>query len=91
MARFVNDTPADVEKMCSIIGVKDLNVLIEQAIPAAVRREASLAPPAAGIGEQGALDLAKAMLSMNVIAKSFIGMGYHGTLVPGAVWVCRCG
>jgi len=83
--RHLGPSPKDVEEMCQVIGVKDVNQLIEEAIPAAVRREATLNLPDDGIGEQAALDLAKAMLSKNVIAKNFIGMGYHGTLVPGVV------
>jgi len=83
--RHLGPSPKDVEEMCKTIGVKDINQLIEEAIPAAVRREATLELPDDGIGEQAALDLAKAMMSKNVVAKNFIGMGYHGTLVPGVV------
>jgi len=83
--RHLGPSPQDVEEMCRTIGCKDLTELIEQTIPAEVRREASLELPDSSIGEAGALALAKEILSKNVIAKNFIGMGYHGTIVPGCI------
>jgi len=83
--RHIGPSPADVEEMCKTIGVKDLSQLIEQTIPASVRREATLDLPDPSIGESGALRLAKEILSKNVIATNFIGQGYHGTIVPGCI------
>lgn len=84
--RHLGPSPADVEKMCKIIGVKDLQELMEQTIPASVRRETTLdLPDATKLGEAGSLALLKSMLSKNVVAKNFIGMGYHGSLVPNVV------
>merc|ERR1719446_1556274 len=37
------------------------------------------------MGEAQALEQLKEMLSTNVIAKNFIGMGYHGSLVPNCI------
>jgi len=71
--------------MCRIIGVRDLDDLIEQTIPAAVRRDLPLDLPDGKLGEAGSLALIKSILAENVIAKNFIGMGYHGTIVPGTI------
>eukprot|EP00439_Symbiodinium_sp_Y106_P052632 s731_g7.t1 len=76
---------SDVQEMCKTIGVKDLNALMEEAIPASVRREQDLDLPDGGLGESGSLALLKDMLSKNVVAKNFIGMGYHGSHLPGPI------
>mmetsp|Transcript_453 Transcript_453/g.1129 ORF Transcript_453/g.1129 Transcript_453/m.1129 type:complete len:1022 (+) Transcript_453:59-3124(+) len=83
--RHLGPSPAAVEEMCRIIGVKDLDELIQQTIPAEVRRDVPLDLPDGKIGEAGALQLIKSILAKNVIAKNFIGMGYNGTIVPGTI------
>eukprot|EP00931_Biecheleriopsis_adriatica_P041410 TRINITY_DN2366_c0_g2_i1.p1 TRINITY_DN2366_c0_g2~~TRINITY_DN2366_c0_g2_i1.p1 ORF type:complete len:996 (+),score=234.61 TRINITY_DN2366_c0_g2_i1:60-3047(+) len=83
--RHLGPSPADVKEMCALIGVKDLKELMEQTIPESVRREQELDLPDGTLGEAGSLALIKQILSKNVIAKNFIGMGYHGALVPGPI------
>lgn len=69
--------------MCKIIGVRDLDELMRATIPDAVRREQGLdLPDGANLGEAGALALLKSILSKNIVATNYIGMGYHGTQVP---------
>lgn len=80
--RHLGPSLAQVEEMCKVIGVKDINHLIEQTIPAAVRRDSQMALPDGTAGEAACLDELKQMLSSNVIGKNFVGMGYHGNLVP---------
>eukprot|EP00437_Effrenium_voratum_P023039 CAMPEP_0181413522 /NCGR_PEP_ID=MMETSP1110-20121109/9017_1 /TAXON_ID=174948 /ORGANISM="Symbiodinium sp., Strain CCMP421" /LENGTH=978 /DNA_ID=CAMNT_0023536341 /DNA_START=82 /DNA_END=3018 /DNA_ORIENTATION=- len=85
-ARHLGPLPHDVEEMCKVIGVKDLAELMEQAIPASVRREQPMElPDGEKIGESDALALLKEMLSKNIIAKNYIGMGYHASHVPGPI------
>jgi len=84
-SRHLGPSPKDVEEMCAVIGVKDIKELIEKTIPASVLRDTKLDVPSSKIGESNALALAKSILSKNVIAKNFLGMGYHGTLVPNVV------
>eukprot|EP00434_Breviolum_minutum_P006920 symbB.v1.2.006108.t2/scaffold364.1/size219240/5 len=83
--RHLGPLPADVQEMCKVIGVKDLSELMEKAIPASVRREQPMELPDGQLGESGSLALLKEMLSKNVIAKNYIGMGYHGSHVPGPI------
>jgi glycine dehydrogenase len=71
--------------MCSIIGVKDINDLMEKTIPDVVRRDTKMDLPSGTMGEAACLEQLKQMLSSNVIAKNFLGMGYHGSLVPNVV------
>jgi glycine dehydrogenase len=83
--RHLGPSPAQVKEMCATNGVKDVADLIEQAIPAAVLRDTKLNLPSGKEGEAGSLATLKEILSKNVIAKNFIGQGYHGSLVPGAI------
>eukprot|EP00435_Cladocopium_sp_Y103_P008270 s2302_g2.t1 len=98
--RHLGPLPADVQEMCKVIGVKDLNELMEKAIPATVRRDQPMDLPDGQLGEAGSLALLKDMLSKNIVAKNFIGMGnlaqmcsndlnaewcYHGSHVPGPI------
>jgi len=84
--RHLGPSPEDVKEMCKIIGVRDLDDLMSQAIPASVRRTVPLdLPDSTTLGEAEALAMAKSILSKNVVAKNFIGMGYHGSHVPGVV------
>jgi len=83
--RHLGPTPEEVAEMCKVIGVKDLTELMEQTIPDAVRRDMPLDLPDGKLGEAASLDLLKSIVSKNIIAKNFIGMGYHGSLVPNVV------
>jgi len=83
--RHLGPSPEAVAEMCSIIGVRDIDELIEQTIPAEVRRELPLDLPDGQIGEAGALALLKSIVSKNAVATNFIGMGYHGTHVPSTI------
>eukprot|EP00930_Biecheleria_cincta_P081771 TRINITY_DN710_c0_g1_i7.p1 TRINITY_DN710_c0_g1~~TRINITY_DN710_c0_g1_i7.p1 ORF type:complete len:1020 (-),score=182.81 TRINITY_DN710_c0_g1_i7:336-3395(-) len=83
--RHLGPSQEEVKEMCAVIGVKDLNELMEQTIPAEVRRSVGLDLPDGTLGEAGSLSLIKQILSKNVIAKNFIGMGYHGSHVPGPI------
>jgi len=83
--RHLGPLPQDVQEMCKVIGVKDLKDLMEQTIPASVRREQDMDLPDGSLGESGSLELLKSMLSKNVIAKNYIGMGYHGSHLPGPI------
>jgi len=83
--RHLGPSPSQVKEMCEVIGVKDVDDLMKQTIPASVLRDTKMDLPSGKLGEQGCLDLLKSMLSKNIIAKNFLGMGYHGSLVPNCV------
>jgi glycine dehydrogenase len=71
--------------MCSVIGVKDINHLIDETVPSVVRTDNFPNLPADNLGEAASLEMLKKMMSENIIAKNFIGQGYHGSLVPNCV------
>merc|ERR1719271_1482228 len=70
--RHLGPSTEQVKEMCAVIDVKDVNELMDQAIPAGVRREIPAEElPSGELGEAGSLAVLKEMLSKNVIAKNF--------------------
>ena len=86
--RHNSATPAEQAAMATTCGFDGgLDALIDATVPAAIR-----APPMrfsgrfdAGLTESQMLDHMQRLASMNKAYKSFIGMGYYGTHVPGVV------
>ncbi|CAK0824480.1 unnamed protein product [Prorocentrum cordatum] len=83
--RHLGPSPQAVREMCKVIGVKDLDEMILQTIPAVVRSKEALKLSDGKLGEAGSLALLKSILSKNIVATNFIGMGYHGTHVPQCI------
>jgi glycine dehydrogenase len=81
--RHLGPGPADVEKMLSVVGAASLNALIAETVPAGIRsRPMSLPAPK---GEQELLDELRIISLKNQVFRSFIGMGYYGTITPAVI------
>eukprot|EP00438_Fugacium_kawagutii_P000271 Skav223307 [mRNA] locus=scaffold4198:299600:304454:- [translate_table: standard] len=78
--RHLGPLPADVQEMCKVIGVKDLNELMEKAIPASVRRDQPMDLPDGKLGEAGSLALLKDMLSSSAATQGDPFRGVRGPL-----------
>lgn len=70
--------------MLSAVGAESLDALIDQTVPASIRAKAALDLPEAK-SEYEFLNDFKAMASKNQVFKSYIGMGYYNTIVPGVI------
>jgi glycine dehydrogenase len=70
--------------MLGAIGSPNLDRLIEETVPAAIRLPAALDLPGP-MREHEALARLKGIAEKNVLAKSLIGMGYHDTLLPKVI------
>ena len=84
IGRHIGPDDADRAAMCAQLGVASLDELISQTIPAAIRLNGPLALPAA-VTEVEALAALKKVAAKNTVAKSFIGLGYHPTLLPNVI------
>ena len=74
--------------MARFCGFNSLDALIEATVPQAIKRGDGmpLAPKYhEGMTEGDFLASFKAMASKNKVLKSFIGMGYYGTLIPPVI------
>ncbi|SEG68537.1 aminomethyl-transferring glycine dehydrogenase [Marinobacterium lutimaris] len=82
--RHIGPDGQEEQTMLDTLGLKSLDELIEQAVPASIRLDDALAMPE-GITEVEALAELEAIASKNKVKRSMIGMGYYGTLVPGVI------
>ena len=72
------------EQMLRTIGVPSLDALIDQTIPSGIRFTKPLQLPAAD-SEAGYLRRLRSIASKNVVARSYIGMGYYDTATPAVI------
>jgi glycine dehydrogenase len=74
----------EVREMLDTLGLDSLEEIAERAIPDAIRTERPLALPPA-LTEHELLAKARAHAARNEVYRSYIGMGYHGTLTPPVI------
>jgi len=84
VARHIGTSPDDQAAMLAVLGYPSRAALMDAIVPAAIRRSAPLALPAA-MTEASALARLKAVAAKNRVLKSFIGQGYYGTHTPGVI------
>ncbi|WP_143962428.1 aminomethyl-transferring glycine dehydrogenase [Litoribacter populi] len=82
--RHNGPSQADIALMLEKIGVSSVDELIDQTVPKAIRSKQSLQLPEAR-SEATFLNEFKKLASKNKIYKSYIGLGYYDTLVPGVI------
>ena len=76
--------PADEQKMLKEIGVGSMDELIDKAVPAAIRLKEPM-PIADGINEYEFLNRCRSLAKKNKAYKTYIGMGYYGTITPSVI------
>ncbi len=82
--RHIGLTPSDEATMLAAVGSESLDVLMDEIVPAGIRRSSAMRLPPA-VSEAGALDELRVIASRNRVFKSFIGQGYSGTRTPGVI------
>ncbi len=84
VTRHIGLTPADEARMLEAVGAASLDALIDEIIPAGIRRSDTMRlPPAAS--EAAAIKELRGIASRNRILRSFIGQGYYGTRTPAVI------
>ena len=81
ITRHVGPRSEDVEEMLKVIGVKSVDELIEQTVPASIRLKKTLDLPEP-LSEDEFLEKVKAVAAKNKLFRSFIGQGYYDTISP---------
>ena len=82
--RHIGPRPTEIKEMLQKIGVNTLDELVNQTIPANIRLNKSLDLPPA-LNESELLDHMKALGKKNKNYRSYIGMGYYNTILPGVI------
>ncbi len=84
VARHIGIDEADERHMLSVIGAASRRALIDAIVPRAIARAKPMALPAV-LSEAQALAELRGIAAKNVLLKSCIGQGYHGTHTPGVI------
>lgn len=82
--RHIGPGPQETEEMLKAIGVKSIDELVDQTIPADIRRQGKLNISPA-LSEYGYLKALKAKAAKNKVFRSYIGLGYYNTITPAAI------
>lgn len=79
--RHIGPSDSEIAEMLSAVNASNLDELINQTVPASIRSPKGLDLPEA-LSEHNYLRDVQAKLSKNEVYRSFIGLGYYGTVVP---------
>ena len=74
----------DIEKMLKVIGASSIEKLIDETIPKDIRLDKEMDLPE-GINEHEYVEHIKKIGSKNKVFKTYIGMGYYNTIIPGVI------
>lgn len=85
--RHIGPQPSDLPAMLSAVGVASLDQLIDQTIPSSIRCRTPLDLPPA-MDESEYLAHMRRIASENKVFRSYIGLGYYGTITPPVIQRC---
>ena len=82
--RHIGPDEASRQEMLSFLDFSSLDQLIQEIVPSSIRRadEMNVGP---GMSEHEALERLRVMAKKNTVLTSYIGQGYHNTLVPPVI------
>jgi glycine dehydrogenase len=85
--RHIGPDEHEIAEMLRIVGCASLDDLADKTVPASIRLRTALELPGASErkGEHELLGELRAIASQNQVFRSFIGMGYSGTITPGVI------
>jgi len=86
--RHIGPNDDEVAEMLALLGCTSLDQLADQTVPEAIRLRRLLkleGLPDKGLTESEALARLKSLAGKNQVFRSYIGMGYHGTITPPVI------
>ena len=84
MDRHNGPRESQLEPMLKKIGVENIDQLIDETVPSAIRMEKDLDLPD-GMNEYEYINHLKEIGAKNMLFRSYIGMGYYNTITPGVI------
>ena len=82
--RHIGPDSRDIEEMLAVLGIRNLDELIDRTVPASIRLQRALDLPP-GRSEFGLLREVAEIAAKNQIFRSYIGMGYSDTVTPPVI------
>jgi glycine dehydrogenase len=86
--RHIGPSESEIAEMLRVVGSPTLEAFTDSVVPESIRLRTPLSLadlPPEGFGEREALLRLESIASKNVVAKSYIGMGYYGTFTPPVI------
>lgn len=82
--RHIGPRPEEMQEMLKVIGIGSADELIGKTVPSKIRlqKDLSLSKP---LTEMQFLKKLKSIASKNQLFRSYIGMGYYGTITPPVI------
>jgi glycine dehydrogenase len=82
--RHVGPRKHEISKMLEAVGAGSMEQLIQETVPAGIRLNRPLELPAP-LSETDALSRLAGIIEKNVVARSYIGMGYYDCITPPVI------
>lgn len=83
--RHIGPNEAECQTMLQTIGVNTLDELIDQTVPETIRNRTGLKNLPEAMTEFDYLQELKQTAALNKVFKTYIGMGYYGTITPSVI------
>ncbi|HEY6531329.1 MAG TPA: glycine dehydrogenase (aminomethyl-transferring), partial [Acidimicrobiales bacterium] len=84
VGRHIGPSEAEVAEMLAVLGVADLDALVDAVVPPTIRDDTPPAVPEAR-DEAAVLQALRDLAAANRPRTSLIGMGFHGTVTPPVI------
>ena len=84
VARHIGPSEAEIGTMLRVLGAASMDEVAAKTVPQAIRTNRALNLPDA-VDEAAAIGELRALADKNVVKKSLIGLGYHGTHTPPVI------
>ena len=84
VARHIGPSEADIGDMLALTGCASLDEMTAKTVPQVIRMQQALDLPPA-IDEAATIGELRGLAERNVLKKSLIGAGYHGTVIPPVI------
>ena len=82
--RHLGPTPEEIDHLLHTVGVSSLAELVRQTVPASIRLPEPLTHRAP-LSEYQYLQRLKRIAATNKVFRSYIGLGYYGTITPSVI------
>ena len=83
-ARHLGPGPDDIREMLEVVGCDSIDDLMDETVPPSIRLREPLRLPE-GVPEAELLARLREIASENEVWRSYLGMGYSGTITPGVI------
>ena len=87
--RHLGPSEDEIRRMLAAVGADSVETLVRETVPESIRLRGrfslSWLPDDRPLGERETLDILRGIAAQNRVFRSFLGMGYHGCLVPGVI------